>query len=294
MRTSTTTTSATTSFTPTPVGPAKAGLLFFAAALLGTGLQHLIAQDFVTRMFRMDAGSQPGRPVLACLLGLLLIGIAAAFALGKRARAAALVLAALFLLSILFLHVPSIAANPGMGGVWTNPAKVVVFFATALLVAALSASGAPAETDGRSLEDRRLRRAHVLAKLLFSGFLILCGVQHYVYSDFVATLVPGWVPGHTFWTYFTGTALVAGGVGLLVPKTARWAALLTALMIFSWFVLLHIPLALAAPHEPMEWAGVCESLAMSGVALLLAGTLPRGSARVPAEQRPPASGVTAS
>jgi uncharacterized membrane protein YphA (DoxX/SURF4 family) len=146
-----------------------------------------------------------------------------------------------------------------MGGVWTNPAKVAVFLGAALLLARLVSPGPGAAGAART------------ARLLFSGFLVLCGLQHFAYAEFVATLVPAWMPGPTFWTYFTGTALVAGGVGLLIPKTARLAALLTALMIFSWFVLLHIPRAAATPGEPEEWAGVCESLAMSGVALLLAG-----------------------
>src|SRR6185436_8478117 len=148
MRMRQTTNSARPSFQPTPVGPAKAGLLFFAAALLGTGLQHLLAQGFVTRMFPVEAEAQRARPLLACLLGLLLIGIGAAFVLQKRVRPAALVLAALFLLSIVFLHAWRVASHPGMGGVWTNPAKVVAFFGTALLVAALAGGGSDAEGDG--------------------------------------------------------------------------------------------------------------------------------------------------
>src|SRR5262245_35574981 len=101
MRMMETATSPGTVFSPTLDGPAKAGPLFFGAALLGTGLQHLVARDFVTRMFRMEPGVQPGRALVACLLGLFLIGIGAALASGKRTRTGALVLAALFLLSIL-------------------------------------------------------------------------------------------------------------------------------------------------------------------------------------------------
>jgi uncharacterized membrane protein YphA (DoxX/SURF4 family) len=85
-------------------------------------------------------------------------------------------------------------------------------------------------------------------------------------------LVPAWIPNHYFWTYFAGVALIAGGLGLVVEKTKRWPALLSGGMIFTWFVILHIPRALAAPHDAMEWSSVCESLAFSGMAFLLAAT----------------------
>jgi uncharacterized membrane protein YphA (DoxX/SURF4 family) len=88
------------------------------------------------------------------------------------------------------------------------------------------------------------------------------------------SLVPTWIPGARFWTYFAGVALIAGGAGIIVPLTTRLAASLSGLMIFLWFVMLHIPRALAAPaaQSRNEWTAVFEALAMSGIAFVLAGT----------------------
>jgi hypothetical protein len=52
----------------------------------------------------------------------------------------------------------------------------------------------------------------------------------------------------------------------------RLAACLSAVMIFLWVLLLHIPRAFAGPNHANETAGVFEALAISGVALLVAGT----------------------
>jgi uncharacterized membrane protein YphA (DoxX/SURF4 family) len=73
---------------------------------------------------------------------------------------------------------------------------------------------------------------------------------------------------------FFGVALIAGGVGILVPRTARLAATMSALMIFLWVLLLHIPRAFAGPQHAFETAGIFEALALSGVALLVAGSRP--------------------
>lgn len=102
-------------------------------------------------------------------------------------------------------------------------------------------------------------------------FLVVCGVQHFVYVDFVVTLVPAWLPGLRFWAYFTGVALVAGGLGVNFPPTVRLAAALSGLMIFLWVLLLHIPRAAAGWPEAFETAGIFEALALSGTGFLLAG-----------------------
>jgi hypothetical protein len=94
-----------------------------------------------------------------------------------------------------------------------------------------------------------------------------------LFVPFVMTLVPAWVGAARFWTYFAGVALIAGGLGLIVPWTARRAGALSGLMIFLWFVMLHVPRALAAADAASrrnEWTAVFEALAMSGIALVLA------------------------
>ncbi len=109
-----------------------------------------------------------------------------------------------------------------------------------------------------------------LSRFFLSAFLVLTGVQHFLFVLFVATLVPRWIPGHLFWTYFAGVALIAGGIGMLMPTTRRMAALSSGTMIFLWVLLLHIPRALAAPHDSNETTAVFEALAISGAAFLVA------------------------
>jgi len=128
----------------------------------------------------------------------------------------------------------------------------------------------------RGLQPGFSKRNLRIATVLLAVFLIICGVQHFVYAGFVDTLVPAWIPpGQRFWTYFTGVALFAGGVGLLFRGTVRTAALLSGVMVFFWVLLLHIPRAVSETNQANELAGVFEALAISGVALLIAGSDPR-------------------
>jgi uncharacterized membrane protein len=98
-------------------------------------------------------------------------------------------------------------------------------------------------------------------------FFVDCGVAHFQYADFVKTLIPAFIPFPLFFTYFAGVCLVLGGVGLLIPATQKVAALLSAIQIGGWFILLHMPRALTMGGD--EWIGVGESLAVSGICFMI-------------------------
>jgi uncharacterized membrane protein len=243
------------------------GRLFFAFGLAASGIQQLATGDFVRLVTPGPPGS-PGHSVQAMLIGLLLLaaGLALAVAKGRRARWAAAGVGVMLLLLFLVRQLPLALAKPQVGFLWTNPCKVLALLAGAILLIGTL----PEDDVERPSALARLGRGLLpLAPLFLGGFLLLAGVQHFVYADFVAQLVPAWIPLTRFWVYFTGVALFAGGLGMLIPRTARLAATLAGIMIFLWVVLLHIPRAVTL-HNAGETSAIFEALALSGVALMLA------------------------
>ena len=67
--------------------------------------------------------------------------------------------------------------------------------------------------------------------------MVVFGIQHFLYAEFIVYLVPTWVPGGLFWTYFAGVALF--GAALIV---APWVSLLAVATLY----LLAIPVGLAS------------------------------------------------
>jgi uncharacterized membrane protein len=115
-----------------------------------------------------------------------------------------------------------------------------------------------------------LEKCIPFARYFLGGFFAFCGVLHFIYVNFVTGLVPSWIPGPVFWTYFSGVALFAAGLGISFPPTTRLAAALSALMVFLWVLMLHIPRALADLRDSNETTAVFEAIAVSGTALLIA------------------------
>jgi uncharacterized membrane protein YphA (DoxX/SURF4 family) len=102
--------------------------------------------------------------------------------------------------------------------------------------------------------------------------LILFGIDHFLYLEFVETLVPTWLAGHTFWAYFGAVALIGSGVCIMFKVKIELAATLLGIMLFLWLIILHIPRAVVEPATGRgnELTSVFQALAFSGVAFALA------------------------
>jgi uncharacterized membrane protein len=244
------------------------GRLCFAVSLIGFGILQFSCGDFVPGRAPSWPASIPGRLIWAYASGLVLIASGTAIISQRQARRAALLSAALIFGWALLRHIPVVAAHRFLDGSWTNLGKAVVCVGGLCAVA-----GSLPETSG--LVSWRTGFTY-LGRISLGYFMIQSGIQHFMFTQFVATLVPGWIPGPRFWTYFAGVALIAGGTGLIFPPTARLAAGMSGLMIFLWLVMLHIPRALNAEGQAQrrnEWTAVFEALAFSGLAFVLTGSL---------------------
>jgi uncharacterized membrane protein len=245
----------------------RIGRLLFALAVLGSGILQLLTGHFV-RILPVHRGHPP--PAwLAYLFGVLLALIGLALLVRRVVSIAALALVAILLVLFLGFGLPAALKHPLAGFGWTDPLMMLALIGGAFL------AGAPGEGSTGSSLERVFEKATRVAPLLLGAFLAYCGVAHFLAAADVASMIPSWIPAHLFCTYFAGTALIAGGVGIFVPRTARLAATLAGIMIFSWVFLVHIPSAVseynAGHHIGGETSGVFEALADSGVALMVAG-----------------------
>jgi len=237
------------------------GQLFIACALVAFGVQHFVLGSLVTRAFPSLPAWMPSAPALAYAAGLLLCATGLAVLAKFKARTFCLVLAAAIGAAFALFLLPSLLAEPRNPMLWTNSGKALVLAGACLLVAGSVSAGTG--TGGKA--DACI----ATGTLSLSGFFVLAAIQHVMYAGFVATLIPDFIPGHLFWTYFAAVALIAGAIGMLVPRTAQLAARMSALMVFLWVLLLHIPRVLTI-RDANETTALFEALAMCGMALLVA------------------------
>jgi uncharacterized membrane protein len=112
-----------------------------------------------------------------------------------------------------------------------------------------------------------------IGHLLFAVGLIGLGVLSLFSGDFAYTWqpVPNWVPWRETLAHLSGLLLIAGGIGMLITRTAAPSALVMAVFLFSWAILLQVPLVAHHPGVEGTWLGLSENgLSLCGGWILFA------------------------
>ena len=247
---------------------AVVGRIFYAVGLASIGLMHFFYMNFPWVVIPDFPVWLPLRLLWVFVIGAAFFAAGVCILFNLKGRKVAAWTGVGLLVLVVIAHVPNQLAGPyaAVIGAWSNTLKELAL-AGGAWITALSFGAEDSTLPGW------LERMFPAGRYFFAGLLVIFGSEHFLYSKFVASLIPAWIGSATFWTYFAGAALISGGIGMMVNRVARRASLLTGLMIFSWLLMLHIPRAIADPYTNVgnEWASVWEALAFSGMAFMLAG-----------------------
>ena len=230
----------------------RLGRVLFAIAMAGFAIQFLV--------HALLAGPapgppwSPGRPSWAYVTTAVLLTAAVCIAMGWKRHWVAIPVALLLLLRALIVFGTRLIANIHDPGPWTSGSELLALCGAALVLGGVKKLG----------------------RILFALPLVVFAIQHFLYARFIATLVPAWIPGRLFWAYFVGVAFSCAAFSIAAHKMARFSAILLGLMFFLWILIVHLPRVAAAPHNGNEWTSMLVALAMSGGALLIAGSVKCG------------------
>ena len=108
-----------------------------------------------------------------------------------------------------------------------------------------------------------------LGKWFFLIPFLAFGFLHFGPLEFSLPYVPKWLPAPAFWVYFVGVCFILFVVSVLLKKYDKLAAVLLALCLFLFVVLIHIPGAAGGDFKSV--IGAIRDLTMCGAALMYAG-----------------------
>lgn len=107
-----------------------------------------------------------------------------------------------------------------------------------------------------------------LSKWLFILPFAVFGVLHFGPLEFSLPYVPDYLPFKAFWVYFSGICLIAFTVSAILKKLDKLAAVLLALMMMLFVIMIHIPKAMEGDF--VQFIAIFRYTGMAGAALMYA------------------------
>jgi uncharacterized membrane protein len=140
-------------------------------------------------------------------------------------------------------------------------------------------AGIAALVAGLFLVRARFAAASGAGKVLVLGpvfeavALTIFAAEHFLAARGLSAIVPRWIPGALFWTYFAGAALLAAAISFIAWRYVRWSASLLALLFLIIVATIDLPNLPKHVHERLFWTLTVRETAFAGGAMVLAGSL---------------------
>jgi len=225
---------------------ASPGHAIFAVTMIALGILDLIKGDFNAIWQPVPKGF-PAREVLAYLCAFISLASGIGLLWRRTAAVASRILFIFLLAWLLLLRVPHIFVAPNVETTWAG-AKTAVVLAAAWVLYVWFAGDRDRERIAFVTGDAGLR----IARSLYGLALIPFGIAHFLYLKQTVVLVPGWLPWHVFWAYFTGVAFIAAGVAVLIGVWARLAVTLSVLQMGLFALVVWIPIVITGANA-FQW-----------------------------------------
>ena len=254
---------------------ASVGHAVFAALMIGVGIQGLITGEFTTVWQPVPRGV-PGREVLVYLCALLSLASGIGLLWRRTAALAARALLGSLVVWLLVWRIRALFIATLMEGSWSL-ADTLVMTAAAWVLFAWFATDWDRQRLGFATGESGVR----IAQVLYGLGMIPFGYAHFANVKGTAALVPGWLPWHLGWAYFTGGTFIAAGVAILIGVRARLAAVLSTLQMGLFLLLVWVPILRAGSLSAFQRMEVATNLALIAAGWVVADSFSEPRPQLP-------------
>jgi uncharacterized membrane protein YphA (DoxX/SURF4 family) len=172
------------------------------------------------------------------------------------------------------LGTPAIFAAPLSFGGWYGFCEAVTSLAGAWILYAMLRP-----ESGGSEPSIAGQRATRIARILFGLTCVFYGASHFAFADYTAGMVPSWLAFPLGLAYLTGLGHIAAGIAIIVGILPRLGAVLEAIMMSLFGLLVWVPTFFENPRPQWatpphtQWSELVVNLMLAAAACVVASSL---------------------
>lgn len=229
----------------------KSGRYLFAIAIIAFGIIQLVNMNFMSGFLPVSE-KFPVRKLFLYLTSFLFLFGGLGMIATASYRFAARYIGYVLLFLCFVPHLITLLTNIHDPGPWTSIAENAALCGGAFIISGYG-------------------KLPARGRILFALSLLVFAVQHFMYADFIAGLIPDWIPLKIFLAYFIGVAFAAGSISILTHIKTRLACTLLGFMFLFWVIFLHAVLVVSHLHTEPQWTSFFVALGFCGIFFVLAG-----------------------
>jgi uncharacterized membrane protein len=230
------------------------GKYLFLSAIAGIGAVHLVTGNFPSGLIPLP-DHFAAKNIFVWISGLLLISACLGCLVAAERRASLICLMALLFFFFIYPNLIKSLGDLHNPSQWTATCEMLSLLTGVCIFRSFF------------IEDA----LQMGARVALTVALLVFGLLHILYYDYIQTLVPAWIPFPRFWGYVV--VLMFFATALSVVLNVKVIEGLFGLMFLLWVFLLHIPRVFATPRMEPEWTSLFVAMAMSGIGFMLAGQI---------------------
>lgn len=242
------------------------GSYLFTIAILGFGIIQLITANLPSEFLPLPQ-NMIGKNVLALTTGIFFITASLGIILNKSAKLLAIIIGLLFLLFLALIHIPKLTSNIYNPSEWVAFLETLSFSCGAFILASILPTTSSFLLKWESNSSKIIK----VTVYLFAVALLIFGVQHIMYEQFIITLIPGWIPFKILFSHLVKFAFIATSISIILNWKQQLSTFLLGSMFLIWSLILHAPRVASTPKLEPEWTSLFVALAMSGICFIISG-----------------------
>ena len=242
-----------------------AGSILSGFAILGFGTIQFATQNFLTSLLPFP--TLPLKSFWVNLTAVIFVVCGILLASRKLVAQSSALVGLLFSLFFLYPHLPRLIADPKDPRVWTVAFETLAIASGAWMISAAH------NQDLLKVQKwmMPIRASSRISRFIFAVCLIVFGIQHFLYTDFIISLMPLWLPGKILFSYLIKFGFLLAALSLLLRIKVEWSMLLLGTMFLIWVIVLHAPRSITKLTDANEWASLHIALLLSGISFYISG-----------------------